>query len=74
MIGETRTAKAFACSRTAITARAFPRPLRCAAPFGLPSFVPRAFAAFSAAFVRSEIASRSCSATSARMPMVKRFA
>ena len=41
---------------------------------GLPSFVPRALAAFSAALVRSDIASRSCSATAARMWMVSLLA
>ncbi len=40
---------------------------RAGAAFGLPSRVPRAFTTASAAFVRAEIASRSCWATAARM-------
>jgi hypothetical protein len=42
--------------------------------FGLPSFTPRAFAAASASFVRRKMASRSCWATSAMIPMVRSFA
>ena len=43
--------------------------MRFTAPAGsrVPSRVPRALAAANAALVRSEIASRSCSATAARM-------
>ena len=42
--------------------------------FGLPSLTPRALAAASAAIVRCEIISRSCSATAARMWIVSRVA
>src|SRR4051794_7503137 len=42
-------------------------------PLGLPSLVPRALAAASAAFVLALIISRSCSATAARMWMVSRL-
>ena len=52
----------------------FPARLSAAAPLGLPSFTPRAFAAASASFVRREIASRSCWATSAMMPTVRSLA
>jgi hypothetical protein len=45
-----------------------------AAGSGVPSRVPRALAAARAALVRSEIASRSCSATAARMCSVSLFA
>ncbi|MGM0583216.1 MAG: hypothetical protein ACQEUZ_00980 [Pseudomonadota bacterium] len=55
--------------RSAFAATAFlraappcPARLSAAAPFGLPSFTPRAFAADSASFVRREIACSSCSA------------
>gem|GEM_PF-6525963 len=41
----------------------FPARLSAAAPFGLPSLTPRAFATASASFVRREIASRSAWAT-----------
>jgi hypothetical protein len=41
----------------------FPARRSAAAPFGLPSLTPRAFATASASFVRFEIASRSCCAT-----------
>ena len=40
---------------------------------GLPSLTPRRVAAASAAFVRVLIASASCSATAARMWIVRRF-
>ena len=43
-------------------------------PFGLPSLTPRVFATASASFVRREIASCSCFATSAMMPTVQSFA
>ena len=51
-----------------------PARLSAAAPFGLPSFTPRALAAASASLVRREIASRSCWATSAMIPTVRSFA
>lgn len=51
-----------------------PARLRLQAPFGLPSFTPRALATASASFVRCEIASCSACATSAIMPTVRSFA
>jgi len=43
-------------------------------PVRVAGFTPRAFAAASASFVRFEIASRSCWATSAMIPTVRSFA
>ena len=51
-----------------------PARLSAAAPLGLPSFTPRLLATASASFVRFEIASRSCCATSAMIPTVRSFA
>ena len=45
-----------------------------AAPLGLPSFTPRLLATLSASFLRREIASRSCCATSAMIPTLRSFA
>src|SRR3546814_13765537 len=53
-------ALAWACCFTALTAASFPRPRRCAAPFGLPSLWLLLLAAWSAALVRALICSRSC--------------
>jgi hypothetical protein len=74
MAGRTRRACASAFARIACTASALPRPASAFAPFGLPSFCPRALAAASAARVRSEILRASSSATAARMCKVRRFA
>ena len=52
----------------------FPARRRLSAPFGLPSFTPRALATAGASFVRPEIASRSACATSAMIPTVRSFA
>jgi Recombinase len=52
----------------------FPARRRLSAPFGFPSFTPRALATASASFVRREIASRSACATSAMIPTVRSFA
>jgi hypothetical protein len=60
-----RATTLFARPSTAIS-RMFPR--------SPPSLAPRAFAAASAAFVRAEIISASCSATAARTCTVSRFA
>ncbi len=57
---------AFARREAALARAASRHPFkRCVAPAGLPSRTPRAFAAASAAFVRSLIISRSCSAIAA---------
>jgi hypothetical protein len=51
-----------------------PDRLKADAPFGLPSFTQRAFAAASASFVRLELASRSYQATRAMLPTVRSLA
>src|SRR6516162_11210439 len=69
MMGRTLAANASASSlRAAIERR------RASSNRGPPSFLPRPLAAARAALVRSEIASRSCSATAARMWMVSLLA
>ena len=55
----------------AVVPRSLARRVKCA---GAPRTTPRRFAAASAALVRAEIASASCSATIARMPTVRRLA
>jgi hypothetical protein len=64
---------AFTC---ADGSRGVARGMRFTAPAGsgVPSFVPRALAAARAALVRSEMASRSCSATAARIWIVSLLA
>ena len=56
-------AAAFADTVARSAAPPFPARRRLSAPFGLPSFTPRAFATARASFVRLEIASRSASAS-----------
>jgi hypothetical protein len=70
--------RAWASALAATVARGaappFPGRLSAAAPFGLPSFTPRALAAARTSRVRFEIASRSACATSAMIPTVRSFA
>lgn len=70
MMGATSRAKLSALAATVARRAAppFPPRLRLSAPFGLPSFTPRALATASASFVRREFSSRSVSATSAMNP------
>ena len=79
-VSSTTGARSRACRSAirAIAARSgappFPARLSAAAPLGLPRRTPRLLATLSASFVRLEIASRSCCATSAMMPTVRSFA
>jgi hypothetical protein len=66
--------RTLATNASAISLRALMEARRAAARRGPPSFLPRALAAARAALVRSLIASRSCSATAARMWMVSLLA
>jgi hypothetical protein len=69
MIGSTLAANRLAFAFSA----AVPR-FAASSSLGLPRRVPRALAAFKAALVRSEIISRSCCATAARICTVSLFA
>ena len=76
MTGARSAAKALALAVTLARSAAPPFPARfsLAAPFGLPSFTPRALATASASFVRLLTSSRSAWATNAVMLKIRSLA
>lgn len=70
---DTRSA-AFADTAARSAAPPLPARRRLSAPFGLPSFTPRALATAKASFVCREIAFRTAWATKAMIPTVRSFA